>query len=137
MRRIGLALWIVFTVGSCEPDRLVSPSPPSIHNDDRVKAASLFTERYARSRLSAWHIRGSAGGGDCAVLFVETPIVLEDSMVESMHYGAGAYDVYQGGVQQFTRDRAFRGVAYKDGSGRLWTYGALTQREAEGLTKCQ
>jgi hypothetical protein len=57
-------------------------------------------------------------------------------MVEAMHYGAGAYDIYDGGVQQFLRERAFRGVAYKDGSGRVWTYGAVTQNEAEALVPC-
>jgi hypothetical protein len=136
MRRIGLAMFVMFFAGSCEPDRLVSPSQPSLHNGDRVKAADAFTARYARSRLSAWNIRASAAGDDCSILLVETPIIMEDSMVESMHYGAGAYDVNEGGVQQFSRDRTFRGVAYKDGSGRLWTYGALTQSEAEALKQC-
>jgi len=136
MLRIGLAVLVVLVGGSCEPARFGSPSQPSSIHDNRVKAAAILTERYARSRLSAWNILAQAAGDDCSVLIVETPIVLEDSMVEALHYGAGAYDVYHGGVQRFSRDRTFRGVTYKDGSGRLWTYGAVTQSEAEALAPC-
>lgn len=136
MQRIGLAVLVILVGGSCEPARFVTPSQPSSRYDNRVRAAAIFTDRYARSRLSAWNIRAQAAGDDCSVLIVQTPIIMEDSMVEAMHYGAGAYDVYDGGVQRFSRDRTFRGVAYKDGSGRLWTYGAVTQSEAETLTPC-
>ncbi|HYC60322.1 MAG TPA: hypothetical protein VEK79_12235 [Thermoanaerobaculia bacterium] len=101
-----------------------------------IKHADHFTERYAQSRLARWNVHARAAGRDCAVLFVETSMILEDSMIEAMHYGAGAYDIHEGGVQQFLRERAFRGVAYKDRSGRLWTYGAVTPAEAEGLTPC-
>lgn len=105
--------------------------------DSRIAAADAFTSRYAKSRLSGWNIRARASGTDCDVLFVNTAIILEDSMIEAMHYGAGAYDVDTGGVQQFYRDRTFRGVAYKDGSGRIWTYGAVSVAEAEGMRPCR
>jgi hypothetical protein len=92
-------------------------------------AARLFTQRYAQSRFRAWHVRATAAGRDCDVLLVETSIVLEDSMIEAMHY--------DGGVQRFCREGSFRGVAYKDSSGRLWTYGGVTAAEAETLQPCR
>ena len=134
--RIGFATLLVLMTGSCEPRPWATSSQASVHDDVRVRAAGLMTDRYARSRFSGWNIRASAAGADCAVLYVETPIVLEDAMVEALHYGAGAYDVVEGGVQQFSRERTFRGVAYKDGTGRLWTYGAVTASEAEGMRQC-
>jgi hypothetical protein len=53
-----------------------------------------------------------------------------------MHYGAGSYDTYKGGVQKFTRDHVFRGVAYKDVSGRFWTYGTVSPAETEQVVTC-
>ncbi|HKR62967.1 MAG TPA: hypothetical protein VJZ00_04480 [Thermoanaerobaculia bacterium] len=127
--RIGL---VVLFALACE-----SPRPPAEHTNARMTAAAKFTALYAKSRMANWKIRASASGSDCAVLFIETPIVLEDSMIEAMHYGAGAYDVYLGGVQQFCRDRAFRGVAYKDGSGRRWAFGGVTPVEVNRLAPCE
>jgi hypothetical protein len=105
--------------------------------DNRVSAANVFTHRYAHSRFAAWKVRASARGRDCDVLLVETDMVMEDSMVEAMHYGAGAYGVVDGGVQQFYRDRSFRGVAYKDSSGRIWAYGNVTAQDAVTLPRCR
>jgi hypothetical protein len=113
-----------------------TPKSTQPRNNARVRDASVFTEHYSKSRLAQWNVRARAAGADCAVLFVETAIILEDSMIEAMHYGAGAYDIYDGGVQRFSRERAFRGVAYKDKSGRVWTYGAVTTAEAERLAPC-
>ena len=108
------------------------PRPSS----DHVAAANVFTDRYAHSRFAGWKVRASARGRDCDVLLVETDMVMEDSMVEAMHYGAGAYGVVEGGVQRFYRDRAFRGVAYKDSSGRIWAYGNVTAQDAATLPRC-
>lgn len=119
----------ILAVLSCTPK-------PAARENIHVKHADLFTQRYAQSRLARWNVHASAAGRDCAVLFVETSMILEDTMIEAMHYGAGAYDIHEGGVQQFLRERAFRGVAYKDRSGRLWTYGAVTPAEAERLAPC-
>jgi hypothetical protein len=63
-------------------------------------------------------------------------MVLEDSLVEAMHYGAGAYGVFNGGVHSFYRDRAFRGVAYRDTTQRVWTFGAVTTAEGAQLRAC-
>lgn len=106
-------------------------------HDDLHKAAILFTDRYSQSRLSKWNVRASTAGDGCDVLLVHTSIVLEDSLVEAMHYGAGAYGVFEGGVNSFYRQRSFRGVAYKDPTGRVWTFGALTLSEASDLRACR
>ena len=106
-------------------------------NDGRITAASSFTERFARSRFADWHIRAKAAGEDCAVLLVETAMIMDESMIEAMHYGAGAYDVYRGGVQQFSRERAFRAVVYRDPSLRTWMYGAVNANEADTLQPCR
>lgn len=106
-------------------------------SDVHVAAAQSFTRLYSKSRLSGWNVQARAASPDCSVLLVETSIVMEASIIEAMHYGAGAYDVYDGGVQRFYRDRGFRGVAYKDTSGAIWTYGEVTAHEAETLAPCR
>ena len=128
-RMIAVALIIAGGVFSCESNQLRAAK------NVQVAAADAFTSRYARSRLAPWDVEAHAAGADCRVLFVQTKIVMEDSMVEALHYGGGAYDVYQGGVQQYSHDRAFRGVAYRDGSGRVWTYGDV--RTPEALAACR
>ena len=106
-------------------------------NDGRITAATSFTQRFSKSRFATWHVRARAAGKDCGVLLVETSMIMDESMIEAMHYGAGAYDVYRGGVQQFSRDRSFRGVVYRDPSLRTWTYGATNSIEAESLRPCR
>ena len=127
MIRHYLMFLLLFGATGCE-------SHPRI--DSHVDAAGFFTQRYARSPLSAWNVRGAAAGADCDVLLVETSVVLNDGMVEALHYGAGAYGVVDGGVQRFCRDRAFRGVAYRDSAGHVWKYGDLSRSEAETLKRC-
>lgn len=107
------------------------------HNDGHVTAATSFTRQFEKSRFSRWQVRAKAAGEHCDVLLVETSLNLDESMIEAMHYGAGRYDVYRGGVQQFSRDRAFRAVVYRDPSLRTWTYGATNAVEAETLRPCR
>jgi len=126
-KSIGLAVWLI----ACAPRE--QPSP----RQERIDAASLFTRRYAASRLAKWTIRGTAASADCSILLVETPLVLDDSLTEAIHYGTGAYAVVDGGVRHFTRERAFRGVAYRDRTGHVRAYGNLLQSEAEGLQPCR
>jgi hypothetical protein len=71
------------------------------------------------------------------VLFIRTANVLDDTMVEQMHYGSADYAMIPGGVHQFYRERAFRGVAYQDVAERVWTYGAVTGVEGESLQPCR
>lgn len=129
-RILAMTLSVLIGVVSCKSNR--QPA----QGITRSSAASALTDRYAHSALSRWEVRGRAAGGDCSVLYVETSIILEDSMVEALHYGVGAYDVYAGGIQQFSRDRAFRGVAYKDSSGRVWTFGEVSPAEAGVPVPC-
>src|SRR5688572_155383 len=107
IRTIGWVLLVVIIAISCKSNRT------PLEGNDRMAAASSFTSLYARSRLARWQVRGHAAGAGCDVLLIETSIVMEDSMVEALHYGGGAYDVYKGGIRQFSNDRSFRGVAYK------------------------
>ena|ERR1041385_9045787 len=104
---------------------------------EHMNAARTVTRDCAGSRLADWNIRASAAGSDCAVLLIETPVILEDAVIVSIHYGTRGYGVFQGGVNQFSREKTFRGVAYKDGSGQLWFYGNLSRTEAEALRPCR
>lgn len=128
---IFLVLIATITVTGCEAH------PPIAANANRITAAATFTKDYEQSRLRNWKIRASAAGTGCDVLFVETGIILEDSMIEALHYGAGDYEIYPGGIQQFFGDRGFRGVAYKDASDHIWTYGAINEGEAQTIHPCK
>jgi len=103
----------------------------------RVHAARIFTRDCEASPLANWKLHGSAAGGDCRILLVDTSMILEDSTVEAMHYGTGSYELYAGGVLHFSRERAFRGVAYRDRTGHLWTYGEVSARETQDLQPCR
>ena len=112
------------------------PSPKPSQNDVRVAAARFFTEKYAQSKLAAWNVRASAAGRDCSVLLIDTSVVMEESMVEALHYGGGDYSIVDdGGAERFCRQRAFRGVAYRDATGRVWAYD-LSADEARTLKRC-
>jgi hypothetical protein len=126
MLRTGLLLIALFLVTACEQNP----------NHVRVSAAGVFTDRYSESSLSKWKVRANAAGADCSVLLIETGVLLDDTLVESLHYGAGDSDLWAGGVQQFCRERAFSGVVYRDRAGRVWTYGEITPLEAGSLEAC-
>ncbi len=137
-RSLSLILLLLAAAG-CDTNR--SPGQPRPHSAapdtaHHIAAAHDFNDRFAHSRLAAWKVRAVAAGSDCDVLSVDVSIILDESMVEAMHYGAGAYEVYGGGVDRFVRDRSFRGVTYRDASGRQWAYG-LTPNEAESLQPCR
>lgn len=129
-RTVATTLFVLIGIVSCKSNRHPAQT------DTRMSAATTLTDRYSHSALSRWDVRGRAAGTDCSVLYVETAIILEESMVEALHYGVGAYDVYTGGIQQFSRDRAFRGVAYRDSSGKVWTFGEVSPAEAGALVPC-
>jgi hypothetical protein len=121
-----LMLYVALAACACNPaERAEHP------HDPRVGAARFFTERYAHSRFSKWDIRATAAGHDCGVLLITTSQVMDDSLVEALHYGAGAYEVVEGGVQGFSRTRAFRGVVYSDPTKRFWTFGAVSKDEID------
>lgn len=131
MNRIRIsALAILLVACTTEPD-------PPVTRESRIASANAFTEHYSRTRLSAWNVRGSAAGADCAVLFVEASMILEDSLVDALHSGTGHYAVYKGGgVHHFSRECHFRGVAYRDSTGYIWTYDAVTPEEARTIRPC-
>ena len=132
MRQLAAGTLLLMLISaSCGSDRKLS------EGNERIAAANAFTSLYAHSRLSRWDVRAKAAGAGCDILFVQTSIVLEDSMVEALHYGGGAYDVYKGGIRQFCNDRDFRAAAYKDTSGRLWVFGDVTPTEASSLSTCR
>jgi len=126
----ALALLIVAALSGCQS----KPRPDGV--ELRVTAAERLTRGYAQSRLSAWNVRAAAAGTNCDVLLVQTSAILDDSMVEALHYGAGAYAVFSGGVHRFSSEQSFRGVAYEDGAGRLWTFDDVTAAEAKALRRC-
>ncbi len=128
MMKTRFLLLLSFFILACE-------SNPE--HDRHIAAANVLTRRYEQSRFSSWNVRAHAAGSNCDVLFVRTSNVLDDSMVEAIHYGAAAYDIVTGGVERFSRDHAFRGVAYQDESERVWTYGTLTRAEGELLERCR
>jgi len=105
--------------------------------DHHAADANVLTERYAASRFREWHIRATATGRDCAALVIDAHILLDESMIEAMHYGAGSYDTLKGGLKQFMLDHDFRGIVYKDVSGRVWTYDDIKQREIDGEVVCR
>ena len=128
--RLAFALTLTLALG-CERN------PPAATHNGYVAAAIRLTDIYASSRVSKWMFHAHAAGADCDVLIIETPMILGDSIVDAIHYGAGDYGVIEGGVYRFSRDRAFRGTAYKDRSGRYWTFGHLTPAEAAALDRCR
>lgn len=135
-RAIALLAVLPFVV-ACESKPPSPPPPASPPHSVHVTAAHRFTRNYAQSKLARWHVQGSAAGSDCGVLLVQTAIVMDDSMVEALHYGAGAYRVDDRGVYQFYREHSFRGVAYKDPSRKVWTYGDVNADELAALTPCR
>src|SRR3954454_21770562 len=128
-RLAALSLCALFVM-SCESNR------PPTERERRIMAARTFTRQLALSGYSAWNVRAAAAADDCGVLFITTAVQLEEPMIETMHYGMGAGDVTRGGVQRFCRERSFRGVAYRDVSGRTWTYGATDATEAATMKPC-
>jgi hypothetical protein len=114
---------------ACDP-KLPTPE------QDRITAARWLTHRYSQSRLSSWNMRVAAIGNRCSVLLIQTSIDMDETLVESLHYGAGAYDIYPGGVNGYCRARDFRGVAYRDRSQNVWTYGTVDKAEVDSLAKC-
>ena len=124
-----LALALFIAPAGCESNR----RPRNVH----VDAADAFTSLYASSPLWRWDLRGQAAGPQCDVLVIDASVFLEEAMIESMHYGSGPFDIYVGGIEKFSRDRRFRGVVYRDGERRTWTYGAVERTEAESLQPCR
>lgn len=126
IQRIGFLL-LLLCAAACEQ------GPNSV----RISSASAFARRYSQSKLSKMDVRASASGPDCSILLVETGVPLNAVTVEALQYGADDYDLWDGGVQQFCRERAFSGVVYRDLNGEIWTYGAITPVEGKSIKRCR
>ena|SRR5215213_2153792 len=139
MRRLFGSALFWMALAACETHApAATPTQPLVRNTAPYReAARRLTQRYAKSPMAAWDVRASATGPDCKVLFIETNIIMETSMVDAIHYGVAAYDFLPGGVKQFGRLNAFRGVAYQDVTGYRWRYGNVSVAEAESLKPCR
>lgn len=124
-------LILIVLATACE----TQPRPDNRH--DRVTAAAMLTARYAREPFTQWKIRADAAGTQCDVLVINTNIILEESMVDALHTGAGAYGVVSGGLRRFSNERAFRAVAYRDATGRVWAYGGVSAEDAVRMRRCE
>ncbi len=95
----------------------------------------------AANRLAAQCVKDKlevrAAGDDCLVVLLRADLQLDDTTVESIHYGTGTLTSYSGGVQQFLEDEKFRAAVYTDADGQLWTYGSITKDEARALPACR
>lgn len=100
-----------------------------------VSRASVVRGDSSVSAREPWNIRTRPAGKDCDVLFVETGLVLDAAMVEAMHYGTGPFR--SRGKGMYSRAQGFRGVVYKDTTGKIWTYGSVTEAEARSLPRCE
>jgi len=110
---------------------------PSDLERQRIQAADQLTEAYAHSRFADWHIYATAAKEDCSVLLIHvTNLTLEDSLVEGLYYGAGAYGVTPGGLNRYYQDQGFRGLVFNDGSDKMWTYGNVTESEMRKAVIC-
>ncbi|HYC90982.1 MAG TPA: hypothetical protein VEO54_17315 [Thermoanaerobaculia bacterium] len=98
---------------------------------EAVAAAKRLTRDYARPELQAY-----AAGHDCKVLVIESETPLDTVTIESMQYGTGEYGAH-GGVEQFAADHRFYAVVYRDPSGVVKSYDAITRAEAESMTRCR
>ena len=102
----------------------------------RAAAAAHFTKRYASSRFAQWRLKARPAGSDCAVLLIETGVLMDSSMIETVQYGAGSSEVFEGGALRFARENRFRGVAYRDGGDATWSYD-IAPEEEKSLTPCR
>ena len=130
--RMIVTLIAAIAIGQCTQEQ----TPQRSAAKARIDAARLFTRDCSISRLSEWKVQGRAAGSDCGILLIDTQMILEDAIVEAMHYGTGAYHLYRGGINHFTHERSFRGVVYRDGSGQTWLYGEVSRDEAQTLRPC-
>jgi hypothetical protein len=98
--------------------------------ESHVAAAGTLTRRYAESQFARWKMRIDAAGQDCGILLVTTNgILLDEALVDAVHDGPGPYAVDGRGMEQFSRERQFRGVVYRDASKRIWWRGGVDYNE--------
>ena len=126
---LGLLL-LVFT--GCDRFALRPSADPA-----RTAAAAWLTKRYATSRFAHWKVRARPAGIRCDVLLIETSVLMENAMAETVQYGAGSAEIYEGGTQRYAVDRNFHGVAIHDGGDAKWFYDIKPEDEEKALTPCR
>lgn len=99
-----------------------------------VEAADAFRRQCERTGNPGWKLRASAAGIECDVLWIESKVPLDTSMIEAFHYARPTSN--GNAVQLFSEAHRFRGVAYTDSNQRIWTYGAVTRDEVPALRPC-
>jgi len=124
MKRNVLYALALLVLTNCEFKRPESP----------VRAA---LEDSLVSSLGQWDVSVHPAGADCDVLSIESGLILDETMVESMHYGTSSWRIHGGSVYRFMREQGYRGVAYRDRTGKTWTYGAVTADEVKSLPRCE
>lgn len=138
--RIMRAKWIVtavLTLAACtrNPDAAAQRGTVAAAPVNVKRVAADLAAQYSQSQLKDWKLEVMATGSDCRVLFVKTPVIMEESMVEGLHYGVAAFQVREGGIEKYYREHEFRGVTYQDGSGHRWRFGDVG--EAEIFAPCR
>jgi hypothetical protein len=149
MARVARAAGLIALLAGCADDAPPPPPAPPVvargratvtttsGDGSRVGAARFFTDHYAHSRMAKWKLRAAASGPNCGVLFVQLGVIADDSMIDALHFGSGPYDVYDGGVDRFHREKTFRGVVYKDSTAHTWIYGVVSKDEVPSLLPCR
>ena len=97
---------------------------------EAADSAEQLTREFARPELEAF-----AAGDDCKVLVVDSEARLDTVAIESMQYGTGEYTGKS--VERFANDHRFRAVVYRDPSGIVRSYDAVTRAEAESMSRCR
>jgi hypothetical protein len=126
------------TAGSrSAPDAAANPPSEAAARAIRGSAANRLTIAFASSRLEGFDIRAAAAGKNCDILLVTFYVSMEDPMIRAMHDGALIYgQILPGGVSAFANQYGFRGVVYRDGYDRTWSYGNVARGEATSAKRC-
>lgn len=132
IHQAGVAGLLLLVCVRCAPEKPSGPKAPPA----RRAAAAQFTKRYEHSRFAQWQVEARPAGRDCAVLLIETGQLLDRAMVETMEYGAGSTEVFEGGAMQFRVANGFRGGVYRDAAGKTWSYD-VSQAEADTILPCR
>jgi len=122
-RAIALAMILVAACAKAESERQ--------QQERQITAAEELTALYSKSVLVPWGVEAVAAGVDCKVLFVHVAVIMDDRMVEALHYGGGRYSVTPDGLERFYREHGFRGIAYEDDGRRQWVSGDMRRAEKD------
>lgn len=95
------------------------PRSPKQQKRALILAADELTGMFHVHPLDEYRITAYASGQDCTTLLLTSTIVLDDNMVEDLHFGGGV-PAYRNGVMGFALARGFSRVKYVDTWGKTW-----------------